>query len=175
MNKYLQYIGIEFIDGRASSAPKVYSLQGLFGKREKDYWENSAKRNHLKMRKSLFTPLDVVAGTKGGKRIGRRRITRGLLQNGTLFELKDDWTLPSQAHFELPSPWVGTTYFLDDDETDSAKSLSSTTLDSTNADAPPSAKWRRELVFAGLDLAEKRIQRFFDQKRISDKRTSTEL
>ena len=70
VNKYLRQIGIEFVDGRASTALKVYSLQGLFGGREKDFWEHSAKRNHLKMRKSLFTPIDVVSGSEGRNGLG---------------------------------------------------------------------------------------------------------
>ena len=121
------------------------------------------------MRKSLFTPLDVAPESQGGISLGRTRVTKGITQNWNLFEIRDDWTDPCRAHRKLNCHWIGSTTFITDKAEVACKSsgLCSVT-DSADGDKPPSVRWRQGLVRSGLDLAEKRVLRFFEQQRQGD-------
>ena len=75
-------------------------------------------RLHNRLRKALFTPIDVKMPDDilSEKSVGRVRITEGMYADGRKVYICDDWTKPRNAHRALETLWVGTTTFLDERE-----------------------------------------------------------
>ena len=84
---------------------------------EKDVWSSRGQdgvwhRQHLRVRRSLFTPLRVAQGPDAGVHLMRVRTTKGInLVTMQPFTLVDDWTQPANSHRVLGFPWIGNTAF----------------------------------------------------------------
>ena len=133
---HLRRLNIEYRDGRAAKAIELHGLQenvlmedtrrkqvrqesAQQGKKIRDYWINlgdKTRRVHLRMRRALFPPLDMDAVTCPSAEVpmGTIRITEGVIEDGTHFLRRDNWTVPEDARRALIKTWTGTTTFLNE-------------------------------------------------------------
>ena len=116
--KHCEDIGLEILDGRASSAPTLATVSlgtSGHGARSSDSWayeQSGPVRHHAKPRRCLFTPMRVE-GSPPAKALTAMRVTKGVyLSSGEDFQIVDNWTARGTAHAELREPWVGSTRFL---------------------------------------------------------------
>ena len=74
---------------------------------------NDLNRVHVRMRRSLFTPIDVkkLEDEAMGKAIGTSRKTEGEFADGRRFQILDEWTKLGDSHRVLEMPWTGITTF----------------------------------------------------------------
>ena len=136
MESHLRRLNIEFRGGRAAKAVELHGVQERLlmeektrqelrhdsaqqGKKIRDYWVDTgggARRVHLRMRRALFTPVDVDAAAcpRAWAAMGKVRITEGVTEDGTQFLRRDNWTAPEDAHRALKARWTGTTTFLNE-------------------------------------------------------------
>ena len=108
---HLQYLKLEFRDGRAETAAKLYMAT------EGDKWIERGEagrwtRQHKSWRSSLFTPYKVAHGpSTSNKSMGVIRRTIGTYKDGSKLDVTDNWTSPNHAHRTLRMPWQGITVF----------------------------------------------------------------
>ena len=107
---------IRFEDDEEMAKDEGNGIDDAMTRCEKDRWEtrgNDLLRIHVKMRRALFTPIDVKKpeGETMGKAIGTSRRTEGEFADGRKFQIVDEWTELSNSHRALEMPWTGTTTF----------------------------------------------------------------
>ena len=109
--EHLERLSLEFRDGRAEVAAKLYIIT------DKDQWRERGEagrwtRQHNEWRRTLFTPHKVPEGPgKNNKSLGAIRKTIGVYKDGQKFEVEDCWMSPANAHRPLRMPWRGMTTF----------------------------------------------------------------
>ena len=86
------------------------------GRKINDRWmrkEGSLIREHRKLRRALFTPVDVkkIDDHLSDEPVGAIRVTEGEFTNGKRFRMEDDWTTLSNSHKVLAMRWTGRTTF----------------------------------------------------------------
>ena len=69
------------------------------------------RRNHIKMRDSLFTPMKASKGPKDISQVGDIRITVGTTLKGRVFQCRDVWKTLEDPHQRV-EPFIGQTHFI---------------------------------------------------------------
>ncbi len=114
--QHMDAIGVYTSQSRASIAPQLSSCTAKdCDNNDVDKWEKSEDkvvREHHCPRHCLFTPLRV-AGAPPARALTALRITQGkFVDNGEVFERRDNWTTRGTAHLQLKRRWVGRTTFI---------------------------------------------------------------
>ena len=120
--RHVEYMKLEFREGRAQKAAQLHSTQRAESQGEfleggvGDRWEERGEdgqwvRLHRTPRTSLFTPFRVPWGPGRKSRLASIRHTVGVDETGMKFDIMDDWTQPGVAHRVLPQRWTGSTIF----------------------------------------------------------------
>ena len=95
-------------NGRAEAALRI---AGVFAK---DSWAEKGEdwvRCHRRPRRCLFTPMKVPNGPTHVAEVGKKRVTKGVFEDGEEFVIVDDWTKSREPHENLGKCWTGKTTF----------------------------------------------------------------
>ena len=110
--KHMKAMGIRFAEGRSEAAAKLHAVT------EKDEWIYEVKGNeiniikkHVNLREELFAPTGEGEYPVHSKDFQSTRITKGVTQSGTVFEIEDNWRRPGRASRRLEEAWTGQTVF----------------------------------------------------------------
>ena len=68
-------------------------------------------RLHKTLRRRTFAPNDAAKGPNRDRAISAMRRTAGSFEDGTKFQIIDDWSHEDVVHKMLDRPWRGRTEF----------------------------------------------------------------
>ena len=137
IEKHLEFLNLEFREGRAEKAANLHELSRARRQEESikgnkifsfedgraDSWASRGEggewcRSHRTPRRALFTPFKIPRGPGRKTKLKVTGTTEGIDDLGQKFVVKDNWTDQAQAHALRERPWVGCTSFVVDPEED---------------------------------------------------------